>query len=62
MVMSPFWAWSMGFTSMDLVDPDPENPDLPTIYDESEDESASGSVVGDGGNGWEGEGEEGDDD
>ena len=52
----------MGFTSMDLVSPDPENPDLPTTYDESEDESASGSVVGDGGNGWEGEGEEGDDD
>ena len=28
-IMSPFWAWSMGFTSMDLADPDPENPDLP---------------------------------
>ena len=26
--VSPFWAWSMGFTSMDLADPDPENLDL----------------------------------
>ena len=29
----------MGFTSMDLANPDPENLDLPTTYDESEDES-----------------------
>ena len=29
----------MGFTSMDLANPDPENPDLPTTCDESEDES-----------------------
>ena len=36
--MSPFWAWSMGFTSMDLANLDPENLDLPTTYDESEDE------------------------
>ena len=28
----------MGFTSMDLANLDPENLDLPTTYDESEDE------------------------
>ena len=28
----------MGFTSMDLADPDLENPDLPTTYDDSEDD------------------------
>ena len=62
MAMSPFWAWSMGFTSMDLADLDLENPDLPTTCNESEDESTGGGVAGDGGNGWDGEGEEGDDD
>ena len=30
----------MGFTSMDLANLDPENLDLPTTYDESEDEFA----------------------
>ena len=30
----------MVFTSMDLANPDPENPDLPTTCDESEDEFA----------------------
>ena len=52
----------MGFTSMDLVGPDPENPDLPTTCDESKDESTGGGVAGDGSSGWDGEGEEGDDD
>ena len=52
----------MGFTSMDLADLDLENPDLPTTYDESKDESTDGGVAGDGGNGWDGEGKEGDDD
>ena len=52
----------MGFTSMDLADLDLENPDLPTTYDESEDESTGGGVARDGGNGWDREGEEGDDD
>ena len=40
MAMSPFWAWPIGFTSMDPTDLDLENPDLPTTYDESEDEFA----------------------
>ena len=61
MAMSPFWAWSMGFTSMDLADLDLENPNLPTTCDESEDESTGGGVAGDSGNGWDGEGEEGGD-
>ena len=30
----------MGFASMDLANLDPENLDLPTTYDESEDEFA----------------------
>ena len=30
----------MGFTSMDLADPDSENPDLPTTCYENEDEFA----------------------
>ena len=62
MAMSPFWAWPIGFTSMDPTDLDLENPDLPTTYDESKDESTDGGVAGDGGNGWDGEGKEGDDD
>ena len=49
----------MGFTSMDLANLDPENLDLPTTYDESEDESAGGSMARDGDDGWDGEGEEG---
>ena len=60
--MSPFWAWPIGFTSMDPTDLDLENPDLPTTYDESKDESTGGGVAGNGGNGWDREGEEGDDD
>ena len=47
---------------MDPTDLDLENPDLPTTYDESEDESTGGGVAGNGGNGWDREGEEGDDD
>ena len=62
MAMSLFWAWPIGFTSMDPTDLDLENPDLPTTYDKSKDESTDGGVAGDGGNGWDGEGKEGDDD
>ena len=49
----------MGFTSMDLANLDLENPNLPTTCNESEDESTGGGMAGDGGNGWDGEGEEG---
>ena len=45
-----------------LPDLDLENLDLPTTCDESKDESTGGGVAGDGSNGWDGEGEEGDDD
>ena len=52
----------MGFTSMDLADLNPENPNLPTTCDESEDESVDSGMAGDGDNGWDGDGEEGGDD
>ena len=47
---------------MDLADLDPKNPNQPTTYDESEVESAGVGVAKDCGNGWDREGEEGNDD